>query len=148
MRKKLPLLKLGDAVYEAPFVQFYNRASCLFIIFQGTGRTRELLMRYFRYINLQGFLTDTQIPLMFDIAQDIILVNGNRTPIVKLKMYFASRNAMNIYKFNSLIFLLPKAIDVLATLHRKAYFKYDDITRTAPSTQDESGLGIDSAPGE
>jgi hypothetical protein len=143
MRKKLPMLKMGDVIYEAPYLQFYNRANCTYMVIPDNTHNRLLIPRYFRYIKFQSFLAEQHIPLTLESSYDTVMINGLRMPTITIKFHTSSRLPTLSFRYFPLVFILPQAIRVLTTLHRKAYFKNDDLNSAAARTP----TGVDDDPG-
>jgi hypothetical protein len=131
IRKKLPLIKMGDAAYHVPFIQFYTRAPCLYLYISGGEQGRLVLERYFRYIKMREFFNNNGIPIRCELANDDRMIDDTRTVCTQIKFY--TRPSEQSFSLYSIIFLIPKIIQ-LSTLHRKAHFKNDDSAAICTTT--------------
>jgi len=132
LRKKFPTLKSGNEDYEAPFIHYYNRANCMYIYLMYTPSMERIIERYFRYIKMNAYLVDNQIPLVFDYREDLVNAGQGTCRVLRLKFNNSSgHNGIHHYK---LVFFIPQMIKVLSTLHRKATFKHVEL----PSATSES----------
>ena len=155
IRKKLPLIKLGDDAYEVPFIQFYARSSTMYVYLKYSVQESIILERYLRYIKIRPYLMNNNIPLIIESSIEIRIINNVRTPTTQLKINI--RNLAATYTLYSLVFLIPSMLKILTTLHRKALFSNDDSRSISPTNstsipddelRDSNGPTLDDILGE
>lgn len=145
IRKQLPLIKAGDAVYEIPFVEHHMRSNSIVIVIPGISRVSEinpfsisnrrrspkiLIERYFRRIKLHQFIVSNQVPLNIEVNDDYMAIGITTHSVVRIVITYSRPNTIP-YSYNTVVFLIPQILKIIRTLHRKAYFKNDNVTSRA-----------------
>lgn len=134
IRKKLPLIKLGNVSYEVPFIELHNRTATLVINFENSKAiSLRVIERYLRFIGIQNYLNENRIPIRLGIVTSYINTNGVRKQFIELSIIptISSRNSASIHMY-SFIFLIPTILKIITTLHRKAFFINDNSTISTP----------------
>lgn len=141
IRKRLPIIKLGDIAYESPFVELHNRSATLFINFEDSTGNLAKIERYIRFLKIQEYLTNNKIPLRLEIEHSYIVSNGIRKRIISLTLKSSILNrSIDSPRMYPVIFLIPTILKIITTLHRKALFRNDIIT---PDTTTATAIGED-----
>ena len=131
VRKKLPLLKSGDASYVHPFIVLRTRVYALEFTLDPNKISEETLARYFRTSGINSFLSSNNIPLA-SIMDHRSRNPANPTDCIRLQLCLTSEliNASTLVSLFGVVFAIPNILKCISTLHRKAVFTNGDGTIT------------------
>jgi hypothetical protein len=169
IRKKLPMIKSGNANYVTPFIQVRNRYSSLDLYLERiqlpvgvanpvngviTKRAKigkEVIERYFRYIGVYNYLSIHGIPLTLDITAETLGVpyEIHASGVVFITHIRIQTNDSGrtgtvwaYYPLYLVILRTQTILKILSTLHRKALFRQEQLN-AAPATSRDDDPSVD-----